>query len=524
MTRGLKFARLLQRLERCSESIMYHDEINSVVQQIKQMESIMMPLQFHPIQVFDETKHTADTVAKEYLQKATEDTHHLVPVNVLGDGNCLYQSIVVLMNNPLVTASELRVRTIMELITNENYYQNTYSQYVGPTDIAVKAICKNYMFSELYEIAALCNVLQCNIRSVYPKIDFHHYMAIWDNLFTPIPPVNSNCNIAILWSNVLNEKDVRETHNGMWRPNHFVPLMSLPIRNEFNNTSQSALLVVKTFKNNTVTQIRTPRFQSSPSRRLRSEDNIGNDFTQSFISGSMQKEKNDKEERRQIQLQKKRERSRSSRMNETEEQRQIRLEKERERSRSSRMNETEEQRQIRLEKERERSRSSRTNETEKQREIRLEKKKEQTQSTRTNELEEQRQIRLEQQKKRSQVNRTKKKVEKPNNENISTGQNFSHSNWPGPISRDLKDTRLQQFLEQMSMSKLAEATCAVCNIRTSAKDAKKIPISKIPNIELLKVSEELKSLIRNSTENTSIFNGNDNNGQTTAHIKSIIYD
>ncbi|CAF1510921.1 unnamed protein product, partial [Rotaria sp. Silwood1] len=417
--------------------------------------------------------------------------------------NCLYHSIVVLMNNPLVTASELRVRTIMELIANENYYQTTYSQYVGPTDIAIKAICKNYMFSELYEIAALCNVLQCNIRSVYPKIDFHHYMAIWDNLFTPIPPVHSNCNIAILWSNVLNEKDVRETHNGMWRPNHFVPLMSLPIRNELNNTSQSALLVVtpekKTFKNNTVTQIRTPRFQSSPSRRLRSEDNIGNDFTQPYISGSMQKEKNDKEERRQIQLQKKMERSRSSRMNETEEQRQIRLQKERERSRSSRMNETEEQR-----------------------EIRLEKKKEQTQSTRTNELEEQRQIRLEQQKKRSQVYRTKKKVEKQSNENISTGQNSTHSTWPGPISRDLKDTRLQQFLEQMAMSKLAEATCAVCNICTSAKDAKKISISKIPNIDLLKVSEELKNLIRNSTENTSIFNGNDNNGQTTTQIKSIV--
>ncbi|CAF4684330.1 unnamed protein product [Rotaria sp. Silwood2] len=502
MTRGLKFARLLQRLERCSESIMYHDEINSVVQQIKQMESIMMPLQFHPIQVFDETKHTADTVAKEYLQKATEDTHHLVSVNVLGDGNCLYQSIVVLMNNPLVTASELRVRTIMELITNENYYQNTYSQYVGPTDIAVKAICKNYMFSELYEIAALCNVLQCNIRSVYPKIDFHHYMAIWDNLFTPIPPVNSNCNIAILWSNVLNEKDVRETHNGMWRPNHFVPLMSLPIRNEFNNTSQSALLVVtpekKTFKNNTVTQIRTPRFQSSPSRRLRSEDNIGNDFAQSNISGSMQKEKNDKEERRQIQLQKKRERSRSSRMNETEEQRQIRLEKERERSRSSRMNESE-----------------------KQREICLEKKKEQTQSTHTNELEEQRQIRLEQQKKRSQANRTQKKLEKQNNENISTGQKFTHSNWPGPISRDLKETRLQQFLEQMSMSKLAEATCAVCNIRTPAKDAKKIPISKIPNIDLLKASEELKTLIKNSTENTATLS-DDNNTHTTSHTEKQI--
>ncbi|CAF1161335.1 unnamed protein product [Rotaria sordida] len=206
------------------------------------MDSIMIPFQFHPIQVFDETKHIVDVVANEYLKKATGDIHHIIPVDVLADGNCLYHSIVVLMNNRLVTASELRVRTIMELITNENYYQTMYSQYVGPTDVAIKAICRNYMFSELYEIAASCNVLQCNIRSVYPKIEFHYYMAIWDNLFTPIPPVIANCNIAILWSNALNEKDARETHNGTWRPNHFVPLMSLPIANEFN--SQSASLAV----------------------------------------------------------------------------------------------------------------------------------------------------------------------------------------------------------------------------------------------------------------------------------------
>ena len=72
------------------------------------MDSIMTPFQFYPIHVFDETKHVVDVIAKEYLQKATDDTHHLVPVDVPGDGNCLYHSIVVLMNNPLVTASELR--------------------------------------------------------------------------------------------------------------------------------------------------------------------------------------------------------------------------------------------------------------------------------------------------------------------------------------------------------------------------------------------------------------------------------
>ena len=72
------------------------------------MDSIMKPFQFYPTYIFDETKHVVDVVAKKYLDKATVDTHHLVPADVPGDGNCLYHSIVLLMNNPLVTASELR--------------------------------------------------------------------------------------------------------------------------------------------------------------------------------------------------------------------------------------------------------------------------------------------------------------------------------------------------------------------------------------------------------------------------------
>ena len=68
----------------------------------------MTPISFHPIQVFDETKHEVDIVAKEYLRKATDDVRHLIPVNVGNDGNCLYHSMVLLMNNPSITASELR--------------------------------------------------------------------------------------------------------------------------------------------------------------------------------------------------------------------------------------------------------------------------------------------------------------------------------------------------------------------------------------------------------------------------------
>ena len=67
-----------------------------------------MPLQFEPNFMFDERKHLVDVIAKAYLQKATDDVHHLIPVEVAGDENCLYNSILLLVNNIMITASELR--------------------------------------------------------------------------------------------------------------------------------------------------------------------------------------------------------------------------------------------------------------------------------------------------------------------------------------------------------------------------------------------------------------------------------
>ncbi|CAF4673841.1 unnamed protein product [Rotaria socialis] len=281
MSTGQKFARLLQYLGKCSESIMYHDEIASAVRWIGQIESIMTRILFHPNQVFDESKHVIDVVAKEYLEKAIDNVDHLIPVEVSGGGNCLHESILLLMNNPMVTTSELRVRTIIELMTNEVYYSNRYSQFVGPLDIAIQGICKNHMLSELYEICALCSVLGCNIRRIYPNIDFRDDMVFLNNIFTPIPPITTNCEVTILWSRAKHEKDARDANHGTWSPNHFVPLMS---------TSNVMTPEKKTFKNNATVQIRIPEFQSSPSRRLRSEINIENDSAQSIISTTIQRE------------------------------------------------------------------------------------------------------------------------------------------------------------------------------------------------------------------------------------------
>lgn len=82
----------------------------------------MTPIPFHPICVFDETKHEVDVVAIEYVQKATDDVRHLIPVNVSNDGNCLYHSMVLLINNPLIMANELRGMSILFVIISLNYF------------------------------------------------------------------------------------------------------------------------------------------------------------------------------------------------------------------------------------------------------------------------------------------------------------------------------------------------------------------------------------------------------------------
>ncbi|CAF4931087.1 unnamed protein product, partial [Rotaria sp. Silwood1] len=301
-------------------------------------------------------------------------------------------------------------------MTNETYYDSMYSQFIGSVAFIIKAMCKNNTFSELYEISALSNVLKCNIRSIYPKIDFREDMNILNNVFTPAPPVIANCNIAILWSHVLNETDARAANNGAWSSNHFVPLLSSAMHYTSEHENKSPTFATpekKTFKNNTPTQIRNPEFECSPSSRRRI-DSVEIYSTQSISSSVLQHSQSGIEEQRQLRLDAQSERARSSRMNETAEHHQIRLEKQKRRDQSRRSNETEEHRQLRLEKQKTRNQLN----TAEQRQIRLEKQKTRDQFRRSNETEQQRQIRLEKQRKRSEASRAKKKLEKHTFDNI----------------------------------------------------------------------------------------------------------
>ncbi len=68
----------------------------------------MTPLELIPPLEFDESKHTIDDVAQKYLEKASKSVQHLIPIKTVGDGNCLFNSIVSLMSDNNLSATELR--------------------------------------------------------------------------------------------------------------------------------------------------------------------------------------------------------------------------------------------------------------------------------------------------------------------------------------------------------------------------------------------------------------------------------
>lgn len=131
----------------------------------------------------------------------------------------------------------------MELVRDERLYESLHMQALGSHHEALKNISKNGFYSESYEIHALCNVLECNIRSFCPLIDMNPaILAMLNKLFTPMPPRNAKSTITILWSHAEIEMDAKATNYGTWSPNHFVPLLS---SKESSSTSDRSAMPIK---------------------------------------------------------------------------------------------------------------------------------------------------------------------------------------------------------------------------------------------------------------------------------------
>jgi hypothetical protein len=87
---------------------------------------LISPLKIIPALVFDETKHTIDVVAQEYLKQASKTVQHLVPIATLADGNCLFHSIVSLMPDSNISDVELRGQSHSLYIYRDIYMINLF--------------------------------------------------------------------------------------------------------------------------------------------------------------------------------------------------------------------------------------------------------------------------------------------------------------------------------------------------------------------------------------------------------------
>ena len=74
---------------------------------------------------FDERKHIVDSIAQKYLQQASKNVQHLVPIKSLADGNCLFNSIISLVPDSHISAVELR--GLLRLL---NTYRNVSLMHV----------------------------------------------------------------------------------------------------------------------------------------------------------------------------------------------------------------------------------------------------------------------------------------------------------------------------------------------------------------------------------------------------------
>ena len=135
------------------------------------------------------------------------------------------------------------MRTLIELLKNEVSYTNRFANIVGPLIETIKNITRDFSFSELYEIAALSNVLKCNIRSIYPRIDYRSDLNIFNSTFEYAPNNSSSTTIFIFWTNIQNEIYARRNNAGSWTPNHFVSLLLSPDNSRSQDDTTQPIIV-----------------------------------------------------------------------------------------------------------------------------------------------------------------------------------------------------------------------------------------------------------------------------------------
>ena len=114
-------------------------------------------------------KSALDRVTKCLLPK---DCHALFPVFTKGDGNCLFNSISLLLTGEQSQLStELRIKVVGEMVKNRSFYDagDFLKYWADNFEEDILDSMRSETYSSFRHMYALANVVCCNIRSVYPE-------------------------------------------------------------------------------------------------------------------------------------------------------------------------------------------------------------------------------------------------------------------------------------------------------------------------------------------------------------------
>ena len=134
------------------------------------------PMITEPRTIFDPLVDTVDFHSKYLLENYTDIFNRdAVPVNVAGDGDCLFHAIQSFY--PELSINDIRARCVDELCLYEQYYTTTATsmglELVDDESVEkyVLRILGNHQYTSVLTLAALSSVLMRPIQSVYPHVN-----------------------------------------------------------------------------------------------------------------------------------------------------------------------------------------------------------------------------------------------------------------------------------------------------------------------------------------------------------------
>lgn len=244
-------------------------------QSYEDLEIVADQLQLSPIS--EKTPDVTITTHKRTVDKASmslvpndDGLENLFPCLIYGDGNCLPRCGSLFAYGTENKHLDIRARIVLHLVKYKEIYLNAdfirndrqkstndartfamFSEFFSGenlTDLAVQRIFEKEVFSirksgtymGAWQMAALANVLNRPVRSVYPLYGGQTVRKELNRTFFPFTSEKQQDQgtVYILWTNLLGDS-IPEIQ---WKPNHFVVLLPIqePVKHSYEVLNNDA--------------------------------------------------------------------------------------------------------------------------------------------------------------------------------------------------------------------------------------------------------------------------------------------